>query len=169
MKYRKLPTIALAAIVLSTSAYAADGHDHGSENGTTPVAVESHQDGHGHDDGAHFSIEKPDTVDEAWRMIDDTIKMTHQAIKDKNMNVLHEAGERLVSAVSALHDHPQAIKEENGQKLSQALDQLSKTVDRFHHATEDKNNAAIIELIDLFQSQVTLVKSLYPSVESVEP
>jgi hypothetical protein len=49
------------------------------------------------------------------------------------------------------------------------LDQLSKTVDRFHHAAEDKNTAGATEALDLFESQKALVQSLYPAIENVEP
>jgi hypothetical protein len=167
MKHRNISIMALAIIVLSTSVYAADGHDHGNENNAAPMGAGSLS--HGHDDKLHFSVKTPGTVEAAWTMIDDNIKISRRAIQDKDTNTLHEAGERLVTAVATLHDHPQAVKEENGRKLTQALDQISKTVDRFHHAMEDQNSAATSELIDLFQSQVDLVKSLYPSVESVEP
>lgn len=94
-------------------------------------------------------------------MIDETISSARQALKDNNTDALHEAGEKLAAAVAALHDDPQAVKEENGEKLIQALEQLTKTVDRFHHAAEDKDTAGATEALDLLESQVSLVKSLY--------
>lgn len=168
MKIKKLLLLSMATIALSSPAYAADGHDHGAE-GHAAEASEAHGDGHGHDEKPHFSVTKPDTVDAAWAMINETIASARQALKDNNADALHEAGEKLAAAVSALHDHPQAVKEGNGEKLTQALDQLTKTVDRFHHAAEDKNVATATEALDLLESQTGLVKSLYPSVEQVEP
>ena len=105
----------------------------------------------GHDEKPHFSVTKPETVESAWAMIDETISTARQALKDNNADILHEAGEKLAAAVATLHDHPQAVKEENGEKLTQALDQLTKTVDRFHHAAEDKNTAGATETLDLFE------------------
>lgn len=102
-------------------------------------------------------------------MIDETIASAQQALKDNNADILHEAGEKLAAAVAALHDHPQAVKEGNSEKLTQALDQLTKTVDRFHHAAEDKNAVGATEALDLLESQKGLVKSLYPRVEQVKP
>lgn len=168
MKIKKLLLLSMATIALSSPAYAADGHDHGAE-GHAAEASEAHGDGHGHDEKPHFSVTKPDTVDAAWAMINETIASARQALKDNNANALHEAGEKLAAAVSALHDHPQVVKEGNGEKLTQALDQLTKTVDRIHHAAEDKNVATATEALDLLESQTGLVKSLYPSVEQVEP
>lgn len=168
---KPLKTLLLAGIAfvaLSASAYAADGHDHGAE-GRASEATEAHSDGHGHDEKPHFSVMKPETVDVAWTMIDETIASARQALKDNNSDVLHEAGEKMAAAVAALHDHPQAIKEGNGEKLTQALDQLTKTVDRFHHAAEDKNTAGATEALDLLEGQKNLIKSLYSSVEEVTP
>jgi len=163
-----LALTAVSLLSLGLPAYAADGHDHGAE-GQAETASEAHGDGHGHDEKPHFSVTKPDTVEAAWTMIDETITVARQALKDNNTDALHQSGEKLTAAVSALHDHPQAVKEENGVKLTQALDQLTKTADRFHHATEDKNTAASTEALDLLQSQSALVKSLYPSIEQMEP
>lgn len=162
-----LTGIALAGI--SAPVYAADGHDHGAEAGHAHEATEAHDDGHGHDEKPHFSVTKPETVDAAWVMINETIASARQALKDNNPDVLHEAGEKLAAAVAALHDHPQAVKEENGEKLTQALDQLTKTVDRFHHAAEDKNMAGAAEALDLLESQKKLTRSLYPEPSQVEP
>jgi hypothetical protein len=153
---------ALSVIALSVPAYAEEGHAHESSS--------AHGDSHGHTaEKPHFNIQKPETVEAAWAMIDETIAVSRQALKDNNADVLHEAGEKLASAVSTLHDHPQAVKEENGEKLTQALDQLSKTADRFHHAAEDKDIAGTTESLDILESQKELVKSLYPSVEQMEP
>lgn len=167
--FKTLLLTGIAFVGLSMPVYAADDHDHGAEAGHAHEAPEAHGDGHGHDEKPHFSVTKPETVDAAWAMINENIVSARQAIKDNNADGLHEAGEKLAAAVSALHDHPQAVKEENGQKLTQALDQLSKTVDRFHHAAEDKNTAGATEALDLLESQKSLVKSLYPSVEKMEP
>lgn len=156
-------------LAFSIPVYAEDGHDHGLEAGHAHEITEAHSDGHGHDEKPHFSVTKPETVDAAWAMIDETITSARQALKDNNADVLHEAGEKLAVALAALHDHPQAVKEGNGEKLTQALDQLAKTVDRFHHAAEDKKMAGAIEALDLLESQKVLVKSLYPRVEQVEP
>lgn len=166
--FKTLLLAGVAFVTLSAPVYAADGHDHGAE-GHAAEASEAHSDGHGHDEKPHFSVTKPETVEAAWVMIDETIISARQALKDSNADVLHESGEKLEAAVSALHDHPQAVKEENGEKLTQALDQLTKTVDRFHHAAEDKNTAGAAEALDLLEGQTGLVKSLYPSVEEVSP
>ncbi len=166
--FKTLLLAGIAFVAFSTPVYAEEGHDHGAE-GHTEAVSEAHGDGHGHDEKPHFSVTKPDTVEGAWAMIDEIITAARQSLKDSNADVLHESGEKLAAAVSALHDHPQAVKEENGEKLTQALDQLTKTVDRFHHAAEDKNMAGATEALDLFESQSTLVKSLYPSVEKMEP
>lgn len=160
----KLLLTALSVMALSAPAYAEEGHGHGGDTGHAHESSPAHSDGHGHaDEKPHFNIQKPETVEAAWAMIDETIAASRQALKDNNADVLHEAGEKLASAVSALHDHPQAVKEENGEKLTQALDQLSKTVDRFHHAAEDKDIAGTTELLDLLESQAGLMKSLYSS------
>lgn len=167
--FKTLLLAGIAVVALSGPVYAEEGHDHGTEAGHAHEATEAHDDGHGHDEKPHFSVTKPETVEAAWAMIDETIASARQALKDNNADLLHEAGEKLAAAVAALHDHPQAVKEENGEKLTQALDQLTKTVDRFHHAAEDKNTAGATETLDLFESQSALVKSLYPSVEQMEP
>jgi hypothetical protein len=160
MSQSKLLVLTVVSVLsLGLPAYAADGHDHGTE-GHAESASEAHGDGHGHDEKPHFSVTKPDTVEGAWAMIDETITAARQSLKDSNADVLHESGEKLAAAVSALHDHPQAVKEENGEKLIQALEQLTKTVDRFHHAAEDKDTAGTTEALDILESQVSLVKSL---------
>ncbi len=159
--FKTLLLASIAFVALSAPVYAEDDHDHSIETGHAHEATEAHGDGHGHDEKPHFSVTKPETVDAAWVMIDETIVSTRQALKDNNFDALHEAGEKLAAAVTALHDHPQAVKEENGERLAQALDQLTKTVDRFHHAAEDKNMAGATEAIDLLESQMSLVKLLY--------
>jgi hypothetical protein len=60
MKHRNISIMALAIIVLSTSVYAADGHDHGNENNAAPMGAGSLS--HGHDDKLHFSVKTPGTV-----------------------------------------------------------------------------------------------------------
>lgn len=167
--FKTLLLTSIAFVALSAPVYAEEGHDHASETGHAHEATEAHGDGHGHDEKPHFSIKKPETVDAAWAMIDETIVSARQALKGNNSDALHEAGEKLAAAVTALHDHPQAVKEEKGEKLTQALDQLSKTVDRFHHAAEDKDTAGATEALDLLESQKSLVKTLYPSVEEISP
>lgn len=152
------------AIGLTFPAYAAGGHDHGTE-GHAAEASEAQGDGHGHDEKPHFAVNKPETVETAWAMIDETIVSARQTLKDNNADVLHEAGEKLAAAVAALHDYPQSVKEENKEKLASALNQLTKTVDRFHHAAEDKDTAGVTEALDLLESQKVLVKSLYPVIE----
>ena len=169
MKKRLLLTT-LSVLALSFPAYAEDDHGHEGDTGHAHESAPAHSDGHGHtDEKPHFNIQKPETVEAAWAMIDETIVASRQALKDNNADVLHEAGEKLANAISALHDHPQAVKEENGEKLTQALDQLSKTVDRFHHAAEDKDMAGTKDSLDLLESQKKLVQSLYPSLEQMEP
>lgn len=160
---RLLVLTAISVLSFSIHTYAADGHDHGAK-GHAEAASKAHGDGHGHGEKPHFSITKPATAEAAWAMVDETILAARQSIKDNNADGLHQAGEKLAAALSALHDHPQAVKEGNGQKLTQALNQLSKTVDRFHHAAEDKNTAGATEALDLFESQKAVVKSLYPAV-----
>ena len=166
--FKTLLLAGIAFVALSAPAYAAGGHGHGTEDHVSETS-EAHGDGHGHDEKPHFAVTKPATVDAAWAMIDETIASAQQALKDNNADILHEAGEKLATAVAALHDHPQAVKEGNSEKLTQALDQLTKTVDRFHHAAEAKNTAGAAEALDLLESQKELVKSLYPTVEQVEP
>lgn len=165
-------TVLLAGIAfaaLSAPVYAAEGHDHGVEAGHAHEATEAHADGHGHDEKPHFSVEKPETSEAAWTMIDEAIASAQQALKDNNANVLHEAGEKLATAVAALHDHPQAVKEGNTEKLTQALDQMTKTVDRFHHAAEDKNIAGATQALELLESQKALTKSLYSPSSQATP
>ncbi len=159
--FKTLLFAGIAFMALSAPVYAEEGHDHGAEAGHANEATEAHGDGHGHDEKPHFSVTKPETVEAAWAVIDETISSARQALKDNNTDALHEAGEKLAAAVAALHDDPQAVKEENGEKLIQALEQLTKTVDRFHHAAEDKDTAGATEALDLLESQVSLVKSLY--------
>lgn len=154
----------IAFVTISAPTYAAGDHDHGTESHATE-APETHGDGHGHNEKPHFAITKPETVNAAWIMIDETIITARQALKDNKIDALHEAGEKLAVAVSTLHEHPQATKEGNGEKIIQALDQLTKTVDRFHHATEDKDTAGATEALDLLESQKGLVKSIYPTVK----
>lgn len=161
---KKTLLVTALALGLAFPAYAADGHGHGAESHATE-APEAHGDGHGHNEKPHFAITKPETVNAAWIMIDETIITARQALKDNKIDALHEAGEKLAVAVSTLHEHPQATKEGNGEKIIQALDQLTKTVDRFHHATEDKDTAGATEALDLLESQKGLVKSIYPTVK----
>lgn len=167
--FKTLLLAGVAFVTLSAPVYAAGGHDHGAEAGHAHESTEAHGDGHGHDEKPHFSVTKPETLDAAWAMVDENIVSARQAIKDSNADGLHEAGEKLAVAVAALHDHPQAVKEENGEKLTQALDQLTKTTDRFHHAAEDKNMAGATEALDLLEGQKNLTRSLYPEPSQVEP
>lgn len=146
------------AIGLAFPAYAAGGHDHGTEG---HAAEASEAPGDGHNEKPHFAVNKPETVQAAWAVIDETIVSARQALKDNNTDVLHESGEKLGVAVAALHDQPQAVKEENIEKLASALDQLTKTVDRFHHAAEDKDTVGATEALDLLENQKSLVQSLY--------
>lgn len=157
--FKTLLLAGIAFATLSAPVYAADGHDHGTEGHATE-ASEAHSDGHGHDEKPHFEVSKPGTVEAAWVMIEETIVSARQALNDNNADVLHEAGEKLATAVATLRDHPQAVKEKNSEKLTQVLDQLTKTVDRFHHAAEDKDTAGATEALDILESQVSLVKSL---------
>ncbi len=143
------------AIGLAFPAYAAGGHDHGTEG----HAAEARGDGH--DEKPHFALNKPETVEAAWAMIDETIVSARQALRDNNTDVLHESGEKLTVAVAGLQGQPQAVKEKNREKLASALDQLTKTVDRFHHAAEDKDTIGATEALDLLESQKLLVQSLY--------
>lgn len=168
-QYKTILLAGIALVLLAAPVYAEEGHDHGTKAGHAHEATEAHGDGHGHDEKPHFEVAKPETVVAAWTMIDETIASARQALKDNNADALHESGEKLTAAIAALHDHPQAVKEENGEKLTQALDQITKTVDRFHHAAEDKKIADATEALDLLESQKGLVKSLYPTIEQVEP
>lgn len=161
---KKTLLVTALSLGLAFPAYAADSHDHGTEAHATE-APEALGNGHGHNEKPHFAITKPETVNAAWVMIDETIIAARQALKDNKIDALHEAGEKLTAAVSTLRDHPQTAKEGNGEKVIQALDQLAKTVDRFHHATEDKDTAGATEALDLLESQKGLVKSLYPTAE----
>lgn len=115
-------------------------------------------DDHGHDDGAaHFSVEKPADASAAWTLLDSTIAAAQKAVAENNSNVLHESGEKLEAAVAALGDHA----DKGNQKLTQALEQLTKTVDRFHHAAEDNDKAGATESLEIMTAQRDLVKSLY--------
>ncbi|MGD9649552.1 MAG: hypothetical protein AB7G80_05350 [Dongiaceae bacterium] len=160
--FKTLLLAGIAVIALSVPVYATDGHDHGAEAGHAHGNSEAHGDGHGHNEKPHFSVVKPASVDAAWTMIDETIASARQALKDNNANTLHEAGEKLAAAIAVLHDQPHAAKQENNEKLIKALDQLNKTIDRFHHAAEDKNIAGATEALDLLESQKALVKTIYP-------
>ena len=137
MNFKPFLLTALITVPMSISAYAEDGHAHAT--GEKPAMSKEHNDGHDHDEKPHFNVQKPESVEAAWAMIDKVIAASRQALKDKKETNLHEFGEKLESAVATLHDHPQAVQDVDGKKLAQALDQLSKTVDRFHHATEDKD------------------------------
>ena len=130
-------------------------------------------DGHDHDkshvEKTHFETEVPTSAEDAWISLNQSIADARAAIKFKDAKALHEQSEKISAAVLALHDDPQAVKEEGGEKLTSALDQLSKTADRFHHASEENNFTAASEVLDILDKQQTLTQTLYPEPFQVEP
>lgn len=128
-----------------------------------------HEHGQAHGDESHFKFDKPNSAEEAWSILDQSLESARKAIEAKDFQGLHEAGEKISAAVSALHDNPMAVKEENGEKLTSALDQLSKTADRFHHDAEKSDLAAATQTLDLLEGQKNLTRSLYPEPSQVEP
>lgn len=130
---------------------------------TAPAFAE---DAHHHDEAAekpHFAIEKPATADAAWAMLDEASAAARKALEAKDAHALHETGEKLEVAISALKEHPDAVEEAKREKLTSALDQLGKAIDRLHHAAEDNDTAGATEALDLIDSLRPLTKSLYPS------
>lgn len=157
MKQRLLLTT-LGVLALSFPAYAEDGHGHADDKAHAHESSEAHGDGHGHDDGKpHFAVAKPDSAAAAWTLIDETIVAAQTAIEAGNAEALHESGEKFEAAVTALQD----FSDKGNERLGQALGQLSKTVDRFHHAAEDNDKASASESLSLLTSQKDLVKTLY--------
>jgi len=130
-------------------------------------------DGHDHDkshvEKTHFEVDVPTSAEDAWIMLNQSIADARAAIKSKDTKALHQKSEKISAAVSALHDDPQAVKEEGGEKLTSALDQLSKTADRFHHVAEENNFTAASEVLDILDKQQTLTQTLYPEPFQVEP
>lgn len=120
-----------------------------------------HSHGAGHTEESHFEIEAPSSVEAAWNLLDQSVIESRAAIEAKDSQALHEAGEKLSAAVSALHSYPQAVKEGNGDKWNSIIGQLSKTADRFHHVAEDNDLAAATETLDLLEGQINLIRSLY--------
>ncbi len=130
-------------------------------------------DGHDHDrshiEKTHFETEVPTSAEDAWIMLNQSIADARAAIKSKHGNALHQQSEKISAAVLALHDDPQAVKEEGGEKLTSALDQLSETANRFHHSSEENNFTAASEVLDVLEKQQTLTQTLYPEPFQVEP
>lgn len=157
MNRHLIRVIPLAVMLAAFPAYAADDHGHADE----PAAAHSHDADHANE-ANHFEFQKPATVTDAWAMLDEASAAANKAIEAKDAKSLHEAGEKLETAAGVLSEHPDAVAEENRQKLTTALEQLSKTVDRFHHAAEDNDLAGAAEALGLLDSQKMLVKSLYP-------
>lgn len=129
-------------MLAATPAFAEDGHNHANEEN-------------------HFEFEKPATIEDAWTMLDAASAEAHKAIEAKDPKSLHETSEKLEAAVGVLNEHPDAVAEEKRENLKAGLNQLSKTVDRFHHAAEDNDIAGATEALELLESQKTLVRSLY--------
>lgn len=159
MKHRLFKIIPLAAMLAVSPAFAEDGHNHAHE----PAAAHghSHDDGHAHGE-SHFKIEKPATVADAWAMLDAASADAQRAIEAKDAESLHESSEKMGAAVATLSENPNAVKEGNKERATTTLEQLSKTIDRFHHAAEDNNLAGASEALELLNGQKALVKSLYP-------
>ncbi|HRQ59962.1 MAG TPA: hypothetical protein PLO23_00340 [Alphaproteobacteria bacterium] len=153
----KLLLTTLSVLALSAPAYAEEGHDHANEKSHAHESSEAHSDGHGHDEKPHFAVAKPANVEAAWTLLDDTIVSSRKAIEANDSNALHESGEKLVAAVQALHD----FSDTENTRVKQALEQLSKTADRFHHAAEDNDKAGAGESLELIVTQKDIVKSLY--------
>lgn len=141
-----------------TAIAGADDHNH------APGEVHKegeHNHGADHAEESHFKIEAPASAEAAWNLLDQSVTEARAAIEAKDSHALHEAGEKLSAAVSALHSYPQAVKEGNGDKWNSIVDQLSKTADRFHHIAEDNDLAAATETLDLLEGQISLIRSLY--------
>lgn len=154
---KKLLLATLAAVALSAPVYAADGHGHEAGKGHAHEESAAHADGHGHhDEKPHFNIAKPETEAAAWALIEETVVSAEKAIAAVDANALHESSEKLEVAVEALH----GFAGKDNAKLTQALEQLSKSVDRFHHAAEDKDTAGATESLDFIKAQKDLVKTL---------
>lgn len=117
----------------------------------------------------HIKFENPATVDEAWALIDKASVAARVAIDKNDLVTIHDAGEKIFSAAAALHDNPQAIKEEDGEKLTAALNQLSKIAGTLCDAAERKDTYTATEALDELDTQKDLTKSLYPNVFEVEP
>ncbi|WP_148260471.1 hypothetical protein [Micavibrio aeruginosavorus] len=155
---RRLLLTTLSVLALSFPAYAEDGHGHTDDKAHAHESSGAHSDGHGHDDGKpHFSVARPDSTEAAWNLMNETIIAAQKAIETDDANVLHESGEKLEAAIEALH----GFADKGNERLGQALGQLTKTVDRFHHAAEDNDKAGASESLSLLVSQKDLVKSLY--------
>ena len=122
-----------------------------------------------HTDKSHFQAETPTSAEDAWIMLDQSIVDAKNAIEAKDSKVLHKQGENISAAISALRDDPQAVKEEDGEELTSALDQISKTANRFHHAAEENSFAAASEVLGILEKQRTLTRTLYPEPFQVEP
>lgn len=135
-----------------------DGHNH------APGEVHK-EDEHGHAENhveeSHFNIEVPASLDAVWESLDKSVNDARTAVTANDTKALHEASEKLSMSVSGLHKYPKAVKEGNGEKWNSILGQLTKTADRFHHVAEDNDLAAATEALDILESQIGLIRSLY--------
>ncbi len=178
MKLKLLMMTAIFTSSLSFAALAADGHEHA----TGEVSVTEHQhkehvgdkeqggnhqhaghedekahsDGHGHKDvEPHFSIVKPADANASIALLDGGLASAKKALEENDASGLHESSEKLETATHSLTEFSR-----DNAKLSQALTQLSKTVDRFHHAAEDGNVAGAKESLQILEGQTQVVKML---------
>lgn len=157
MKPSPLKFLPLVLILMASPVRAEEAQDHGHE----VSAEHEHSHDSDHADQSHFNIVKPATPEAAWAMLEDATVSARAALGSGDNNALHETGEKLTAAVAALHDHPEAVEPARQEKLHSSLDQLSKAVDRLHHAAEDGDKAGAAEALDLIDSLRPLVKSLY--------
>lgn len=179
MKLKLLLTTAILASSVSFAALAADEHGHqpagtviaDDHNHVGHTNEEAHKDEHKHEDHAdakshgdeqghtdeasHFSIAKPENAESAASLLDQSLLDAKKALEGNDTNGLHEAGEKLEVASGALAEFSKG-----NDKLTQALAQLSKTVDRFHHAAEDKDIAGAKESLQILEGQTQVVKML---------
>ena len=169
MKLKILLTTAILASTISFAALAADEHGHDATEAAAAgeqhadhsdhADAKAHDDGHEHkDEKAHFTIAKPESMDAAMTLLDDGLASAKIGIEGNDTNGLHESGEKLETAAHALTEYGAG-----NAKLAQALTQLSKTVDRFHHAAEDGNTVGAKESLQILEGQVQVVKMLAAS------
>ncbi|PZP55149.1 MAG: hypothetical protein DI586_07745 [Micavibrio aeruginosavorus] len=159
---QKLFAAAFALVLATSPVYAEDHHDdkdHGHKS------TEAHDDHGHHDEKSHFSVAKPKDAAAAWSLLDQSALDAQKALDAKDTKTLHEAGEKLEVAVDALHD----LANKGDAALDKSIDQLSDTVDNFHHAAEDNKATEASEALKLLSTQKESLRSIYKAAEAKNP
>jgi len=164
MKNIKLLTLTAAAVLsISYIAIAGSGHDHHNDNdhGHDHGQHVSHNESHGdnsHDDHAVSTIEFSSVL-EAMKTLKETLSKVDNAIKNDNLEAIHNIYPDIEASASYLDDNAKPVSEEAADRFHTAVDQLMKLVKEMHDKSHNMNKDQTARLLKKSNGAVMLVEN----------